>query len=356
MNGFNRDDVINYINGDDIVGKNIEDLENNPDFMIAVIIMSNDYNFYNLCSLEVKKNIRFVKFFVKKFYKYPDIVCNAVDFYLKNFASLMNENKKQDIIELLIIIFDLTNGTEKKYNNYVFLLESIYCKNRLNYYKSELSDEIYDYGFWEIYDEFYQHPLIVDYFAKKVLNEILENRSHKLIINMHKIFNSYEELEKYGIRKYMLEFISNYDDTLSSYLSTNIKLLNDYVEKIKNLKSTWSYVEEKAQSDRYDLIYEFVFKYIETFCYDCIDTSILYLIGVELGINKNILKNYLDLADEDIKYLNENTRQNRTIDINEFKHYSDIKKIAKTILTIEDLNDIGDFDDFMEYLGISLQR
>ena len=65
MEKINNKLVIDYINGEDI--ENIEALENDFDFMKAVIDKSNDKNFYNLCSNDLKINHDFVLYLIYKF-------------------------------------------------------------------------------------------------------------------------------------------------------------------------------------------------------------------------------------------------------------------------------------------------
>ena len=47
MKKYNIETVYNYINGEDITDFTLEELESNTNFMIDVINVSNDKNFYN---------------------------------------------------------------------------------------------------------------------------------------------------------------------------------------------------------------------------------------------------------------------------------------------------------------------
>ena len=51
---YSRKTIADYINGEALDYK-IDELENDPKFMMLVIDFINDKNFYNLCSDEVKK-------------------------------------------------------------------------------------------------------------------------------------------------------------------------------------------------------------------------------------------------------------------------------------------------------------
>lgn len=53
--------VRKYINGEDLKDISMDELENDPNFMLSVINVSKDIKMYNFCSDEVKCNYDFVK-------------------------------------------------------------------------------------------------------------------------------------------------------------------------------------------------------------------------------------------------------------------------------------------------------
>ena len=59
MNKYNSKVVFDYINGNEIIDYNIDELEDDYEFMMMVINYTNDKNMYNLCSDEVKTNYEF---------------------------------------------------------------------------------------------------------------------------------------------------------------------------------------------------------------------------------------------------------------------------------------------------------
>ena len=54
MKKYSRELINRYINSEDITIYDIDELENDKDFMMQVISVSGDNNFYNLCSDNVK--------------------------------------------------------------------------------------------------------------------------------------------------------------------------------------------------------------------------------------------------------------------------------------------------------------
>ena len=354
MKKYNYDDVNRYINGDDIDKFDIEDLENDPSFMIDVIKISNDYHFYDLCSDAVKTNIDFVEFYVEKFKDNIGLICKVADYYL----NLCLDEDDGNVIELLIIMCDLTKKDEAVNIKYEILLETLCLANRKEYYENEYGEQFYDFGFWEIYDTYNHCPLVVDYFAKKILADIFNINGYKLFNKLFTTFSSLEDLKEYGLNKFLLEFIGTYDDTLESYVSGHIHLLSDKVNEINSFKEMWLYRKNQADIKRYEIICEFVRKYVDSFDNECsfIDLNILYNIGLELGMDANLLKYVLNLRDDEIQFIGESVKQKRFVNITEIKHYNNIKKIVSEILKIDDISKIGDFEDFVEDLGISIRK
>ena len=81
--------------------------------MMLVITRTNDKNYYDLCSLELKINYEFVSFLIKKFENDISFICEVADYYLKNTDDELTR------IELVIKMADLTKGKEnEKYHEY----------------------------------------------------------------------------------------------------------------------------------------------------------------------------------------------------------------------------------------------
>ena len=64
---YSKKVIMDYVCGNDIVGYEIEQLENDHRFMIDVIKYTGDKRIYKLCSDKVKNNPDFVKFLVDFF-------------------------------------------------------------------------------------------------------------------------------------------------------------------------------------------------------------------------------------------------------------------------------------------------
>lgn len=112
---YSRDLINRYINGEDITTHDIDELENDKDFMMQVISVSGDNNFYNLCSDIVKCDYEFVKYLIIKFRDKIDFVCEVADYFLSHVG------KELETTEIYTIMFEITKD-HKVLNSKYFLV------------------------------------------------------------------------------------------------------------------------------------------------------------------------------------------------------------------------------------------
>lgn len=93
-------------------------------------------------------------------------------------------------------------------------------------------------GFLIIYDSFNSSQIILDYYAKAIIEDIFEEYDIVLEDYLHQRFNTFEKIEKIGIKKYILDFIAVYVKCYSSYLNVWSYLFTwryfKQLDKIKN--------------------------------------------------------------------------------------------------------------------------
>ena len=106
---YNLKLINSYINGEDIKGYNIEDLENDPEFMKSVILASNDKEFYNLCSEEVKSDFDFVMFLIDKYSFNAKFIDKVASYFLKNSN---NESERLSVVVHTCNLFEKLNDKE----------------------------------------------------------------------------------------------------------------------------------------------------------------------------------------------------------------------------------------------------
>ena len=337
MKKYNIETVYNYINGEDIADFTLEELESNTNFMIDVINASNDKNFYNFTEDNVKTDYRFVKFIINKFKEDENLITVAADTYIEN------QDNEQNYIELLIIMCNLIKDkNSKNYKKYKFLLEVNHKSKRLQIElgKLKMNTEVavnLGMGFLIIYDSFNSSQIILDYYAKAIIEDIFEEYDIVLEDYLHQRFNTFEKIEKIGIKKYLLDFIAVYDEMLSSYLSSHIYLLEGISKQLDKIKNNWNKYIETKERKKYNEIINKVHEYME---YEAVDyyslgeITLLYLVATNLGIEKTLLK-YDSISEEHYQGIMEEARfllDASKLSFNDRLNYNNIKKIILDIL------------------------
>lgn len=337
MKKYNTETVYNYINGEDITDFTLEELESNTNFMIDVINVSTDKNFYNFAEDNVKTDYKFVKFIINKFKEDENLITVAADTYIEN------QDNEQNYIELLIIMSNLVKDkNDKNYKKYKFLLEANYSAKRLQIelgklkIDKEASDNL-GMGFLIIYDSFNSSQIILDYYAKAIIEDIFEEYDIVLEDYLHQRFNTFEKIEKIGIKKYILDFIAVYDEMLSSYLSSHIYLLEDISKQLDKIKNNWNKYIETKERKKYNEIISKVHEYME---YEAVDyyslseITLLYLVATNLGIEKTLLK-YDSISEEHYQGIMEELSYELDVSklsFNDRLNYNNIKKIILDVL------------------------
>lgn len=127
LKNYNKKLVLDYIYGNDIVGYDIDELEEDYEFMIEVIKQTRDKRMYSLCSDNVRKNYDFVSFMMDTFKDDKDFVLGVVDGYFGNIMNVDSNNLEDRDITLVIMVSDLfdrsyyDNPKIMKYNRLLVL-------------------------------------------------------------------------------------------------------------------------------------------------------------------------------------------------------------------------------------------
>ena len=338
MRKNNKETIKKYINGETIEEYNIEDLENDAQFMMSVIKETNDKNFYKLCSEKVKQNYGFVKFMIKKFKKNIEFIDIVAQHYIDHTEEEIQE------LELLIIMNEITKENKEINGKYNLFLDTKYeyKKLQIELTKNEIEDEYakqrLGMGFFLIFDNYTDSKIILNFFAKKMVSDITDEYDIDLEKVLNKRFNSLKEIEIIGINTYLLNFISKYDSMLSSYLSTNIELLSEMKEKVKSIinKSQKNRIYE--DSKRYSILFERINDYMSEFGKDSIfdETALIYYVAHELCLTKSIKK--YDIYGQtnpekeiDYEFISDTIKMN----IKEQIHYRNVRKIMEDVIFSE---------------------
>lgn len=340
MKKYSKELINKYIKGEDIENYQIEELENNKDFMIQVIKETNDKNIYNLCTEKVKKDYEMVKFMVLTYNGDLNFITDIADKYLKETGDSLER------IELALIMLDLTlKKDNEKATKYKMIVDTIFFSKRLEIEicKAKQNDDDYSrevgMGFWYMFDLYNSSDIVIKYFAKKTIETIFSEYDINLEQLLHSKFKNAKDIDLQGINNYMINFLGMYDHMLSSYISTHIELLSDFSDKISDVINNWENYNEREERKRYNGMIEQVHSYMENADSIMTETDILYYVARQLGIDEKLayydgISNeiYADIIQGiDIKDLDNANDDFVTFTINnsiaERKYYLDVKRI-----------------------------
>ena len=238
--------LFNYIKGNKL--DNIEELHDDYKFMMKVIDITGDKKYYNLCSDRVRNNYNFVRFLIDKF-SFDKYFISVISYeYFRN--NLIDEKYK----ELLIIVNDLLDGFDSfcSFNNKK-LLDAFYtsAKRNIENFNNEYPNynNVVQKGFIIIHNNHKSSYIIMDYFAKRFIEEIFVV-DEKCILEylIHDNFNSYNELKEYGINKFLINYIEKYDMFLADYIRCNVSLLDD-IKLLNDIEQNFDSYVKKEESN-----------------------------------------------------------------------------------------------------------
>ena len=224
-----------YVSGEEVLGYDIEELEDDYQFMVKVIEYTNDKNMFELCSEDAKNTYEVIDFILNRFSNDIDFVIKVVSNYLDN------ERDKTRYLEVLIRLCSLCNSDNVYLLEYRERLENEYKafnKNIGNIKDSStiVNSYLIENGFYFVLDMYKDNKIIVNYFASRFIEDYFNGIN--LEKEVYKFFKTYQELEKFGINKYLISLLNKYDTNLADYVILNIDLL----ENIKNkIRDNWSF-------------------------------------------------------------------------------------------------------------------
>lgn len=334
MEKYSLDTVKKYINGEDLDNYNVDQLEDDKKFMMAVINFSNDFNFYNLCSDEVKSDYEFVKYLVIKFKNNINFICKVADEFLEKTSDALFAAELAIIMQRLI--------KNKKENDYDLFVDSIYNRKLLEIeiYKAKNQDDFNVSQFHLFIDEFGSSSIIMEHYAKRFIKDIFKSNGINLENMLHSSFKNKEQIIKVGINSFLINIIERYDTSLSSYVCTNVSVLFPLKDEIQKILNNWDKYNREKEKEKYKLAFDKAYEYMENtdgILGDIGKYETIYYAAKELGIYEKLakyddtfLEEYREIIIEDL----EDGLVASTIDINikEYVHYLNVKKILSSII------------------------
>ena len=346
-----------YVNGDDIDNFNVEDLEDNIDFMKNVINYTNDKKMYNMCSEKVKLNYDFVNFLYKKFYDDKKFVYNVLLYYINK---LRNDNP--EYIDIILKLCDISKSVnEDTFCKCCAMLESVYFDFRIgsenikNNPKDEKDIQIVNdsgMGFSILLEAYMEYENVINHFASLYIDDIFSDSGLDLEKIVHQAFTKKEDLEKYGLNRFIIDIIRNYDNELANYVSIHKELLEDVIKHpLSRIIKNWNWFVKNNEKIRYEIIFEQTYKIMEEYQDYCSFGTdvILYYVARKLGIEENLLKYDRLTEDEykDIEKLIEFEIKENDFKLVEMVVFNKIKKMILNILSQRVVEEIEEeyFDD-----------
>jgi len=202
------------------------------------------------------------------------------------------------------------------------------CSNR-NKFEAEyyISDDktsfnnIVGMGFFTLSEDFGNSELVLNFFAKRFIGEILDTIN--LEKRLHQHFNNFEELEKKGINNYIIDLLNEFDTCLCNYVLSHSYLLEILRKKFFAIKKKWIYFDLRNRELKIDwIIYyiqDYVKKHEEDFRFP--DCFIIGYIAENLDIPE--LKEYA--SNTDMEYM-------KTLNIKELNYLNIMLKTIRKII------------------------
>ena len=251
----NKKLIADYIRGEDI-NIDIDILENDIDFMIAVIDYSNDKNIFKLCGEDVKYNFEMIKFLVEKFHMdYEFIISTVLDFldnydhtyWYKKYTEEFLDNDKINIEELEVLI-TIDKYLPERLDERIIEIK-VRLKNEFIKFRGTLETIIRSFpeeklayqlgkGFELIEMNFPTSYLIKDYYANEIVAEIIrESQGNNF---EEKVHNSYGNIEvPESAIKVLVAIVNQHDIELSNYIIARQKAFFKYLNEIDYVIKRW---------------------------------------------------------------------------------------------------------------------
>lgn len=280
-----------------------------------------------------------MKFFILKFKDDKKIAKKVARDYIENSQEHDDDNE----FEINIIISNLygRDCDDIRENKNLLSARLMYEELKINYFiqSEKNSDDFNDYnqmGF-NIFNMMYENrKIIVDYIAKKMVEEIFGEEEFSLEELLQNKYNKKSDLDKDKPINFILKYISTYDTNLSNYIKDNISLVDNLKKRICKIAERF----DEYNSRKTDEIYEWIIDYLYDRSKSNEDLPVTLLIKC-IAENLNINNEIITSAYEEYNYLLENINCDK---LKEKKEYKEIKKIVEKIIKTNKLPD----NDFKE--------
>ena len=257
MKKYSKKTILDYVSGADIDDFDIDELESNKDFMLDVIRYTKDKNIYNLCDDSVKYDVSFVEELFKIFKDDPDYLVTILEDF---------EEKAKDEYEIMDLYILLYNMYRYKSDTAIFAVaikaRVFYEIKKAEYFMAIMGEpdpiarKDMGLGFTFALHEFENMPIVKDFFAEMLLNDIYANID--LETTLHKRFKTTDEILKIGVKKYISNSVYGYDEYLAGYLEAS-DVTKRLEQRINEIIDEWDCFEYTKCEIILDMINKYAF-------------------------------------------------------------------------------------------------
>lgn len=260
---YSKDVVLNYINGTDAEDFDVNDLENNPTFMLDVLSISKDEKMYEFASDDVKMDYNFCINVIEMFKNDHKFVKKVAQRYL-----LSEKNDYMDRCDVIITLSNILKNDEDDaailYNSKAF---SMFIDSQIdveNILERKNTKEKYGLGFYYIEMMYGTKPVVEEYFAQKMIEELfLIDNEDRLKMFLHKKYKDVKELEEIGLNNILINAIRAYDVYLSGYASSHLNILKNLRVKLHDIMYKWDYYNENRTYRKKEIVYQYISRCVD---------------------------------------------------------------------------------------------
>ena len=293
MSKYDKKIIFDYVVGNDIDNYNIEELENNWEFMKEVFDFTNDKKIYELCDENIKSNFNLVKYLVNKFKDDSIFVLKVASNYL------CKAEDKIDKLEMQLMLDKLFNNDDiytEKYDN-MLEMHTFYFLERFSFDLAleETDDDVKEfmqYGFYWFFEKYKDRELITDFIAKKMIDEIFDFRNNSLEEIIHNIYKDKSQVDKISSTKFIIDYISNHDYALSNYLSVHVDIIKELKKSVDLIFKNFNYYNSRKIEELIDGVILYIENYSKNNNYKD-ETLLIKCISKDLK-NKSIWHDFFD--------------------------------------------------------------
>ncbi len=285
---YNTKLILDYINGDELDGYDVDELENDPEFMIQAIMASGDKKLYNLCSSKVKSDLKFVSMLILRFKTDVDFIDSVADEFLK---------LVHDDYERTNVIVQMCNALEnahheEQYAKYRILFMAKFMTEMLGnvaYREVHPEDREFGLGFSIFYDQYNGDEEVIKYYARQSIDYLLDEEVNLKDV-LHSMYDSPSEITKGGTVTFMVDFLRRYDEDLSDYAAVHPDVLKTFQERLKKVMTGWDNYTNREEEYNYEMMFTRVHDYYQSVEMQTTisEEAYIYYVGRELGISSKI--------------------------------------------------------------------